>query len=115
MARFIIFIDKLIYLYLCFIMITGLISWVPNINPDYPLFNFMFKASGFYLFPPVMGILLSPVVVMLVCALISFGLKKIYQKYYTPKTPEILVVSAEQFIEHMNEINKEKEKEDVSD
>ena len=47
------------------------LSLVPNINPDYPLFNFIFKAAGFYIIPTIYGFIISPVLIMISLALIS--------------------------------------------
>ena len=30
-------------LYMYYVLGACMLSWVPNINPDYPLFNFIFK------------------------------------------------------------------------
>lgn len=118
MAKFIIILDRIIYLYLCFLMCTCLLSWVPNINPDYPLFDFMFHASGFYLLPPLMGIGLGPALVMLLCAALSFGLGKIYEKFFDKKDTKIVVVTPEEFIEKLNQQKDEfikKEQEENND
>ena len=114
MAKFLIFLDRLIYLYLYFVMGACLLSWVPNINPDYPLFHFIFVAAGFSLVPPIFGIGLGPALVMSVCALISFGLGKIYQKFYAKKDQKIVVVTPDELIQKLREqeenfIKKEKE------
>ena len=71
MARFIIFLDRLINYYLYFVVMACFLSLVPNINPDYPLFNFIFKAAGFYIVPAIFGFIVSPVLVMISLALIS--------------------------------------------
>ena len=103
MAKFIIFLDRVIYLYLCFVMGACLMSWIPNINPDYPLFNFIFTAAGFYLIPPVLGIGIAPALVMVICSLISFGLGKIYQKFYAKKESQIVVVTPDELIQKLKE------------
>lgn len=114
MAKFIIFLDRVIYLYLCFIMGACLMSWIPNINPDYPLFKFIFTAAGFYLLPPVLGIGIAPALVMIVCAGISFALGKIYQKFFNKDEQKILVVTPDELIKKLKEqeenfIKKEQE------
>lgn len=115
MAKFIIFLDRLIYLYLCFIMGACLMSWIPNINPNYPLFNAVFTAAGFYLVPPIFGIGISPALLMVVLALISAGLRKIYNKFFAEKDePKIVVVTPEELMEklkeqHDNYVKKEQE------
>ena len=118
MAKFIIFLDRVIYLYLCFIMGACLLSWVPNINPDYPLFSFIFKAAGFYLVPPIFGIGLGPALVMVVCAFVSFALGKIYQKFFAKKEQKVVVVTPEELIQKLKEQEEnfiKKEKKDKSD
>lgn len=112
MAKLILFLDRLINLYLYFVIGACLLSWVPNINPNYPLFNLIFKAAGFYILPPFMGMSFSPALVMVICALISMGLGKIYNKYFASNEPEVIVVSPEEFIE---KIKEQKEKEDKED
>ena len=77
------------------------LALVPNINPNYPLFNYIFKIAGFYLIPPVFGFIISPMLVMIISALIMMGLGKIYAKYYAPKDPKVLVMTPEQFIEQI--------------
>jgi len=113
MANFIIFLDRLVNLYLYFVIGACLLSWVPNINPDYPLFNYIFKAAGFYILPPVMGISFAPALVMVVAALVSIGLRKVYLKYYADKEPKIVVLTQEEFLEKLKE--KENRKEEKKD
>jgi len=122
MAKFIIFLDRLINYYLYFVVMACFLSLVPNINPDYPLFNFIFKAAGFYLIPSFWGIIFSPAVVMICLALISAGLHKIYYKYYAKDEPQIIVMSPEEFMKKVQEKNLEndiitspEEKEDKED
>ena len=98
MAKFIVFLDRLVNLYLYFVVMACFLSLVPNINPNYPLFDFIFKAAGFYLLPGVIGITFSPAVVMIVLALISAGLRRIYDKYFAKDEPKIVVMSPEDFI-----------------
>ena len=97
MAKFIIFLNKLLNLYIYFIIGACVLSWIPNINPNYPLFNFIFKTAGFYIIPPFLGISFSPALVMIVCVLIMMGLKKIYYKYYATQNPEIIILTKDQF------------------
>ncbi len=122
MAKFIIFLDRLINYYLYFVVMACFLSLVPNINPDYPLFDFIFKAAGFYLIPSFWGIIFSPAVVMICLALISAGLHKIYYKYYAKDEPQIIVMSPEEFMKKVQEKNLEndiitspEEKEDKED
>ncbi len=114
MAKFIVFFNRLINLYLYFILGACLLSWVPNINPNYPLFHAIFTAAGFYILPPFMGLSFSPALVMLALGLVSVGLVKIYNKFYAPKEKEIIVLTPEEFIEKINK-EAEKTKEDSED
>lgn len=114
MAKFILFLDRLINLYLYFVIGACLLSWVPNINPNYPLFHMIFKAAGFFILPPFMGMSFSPALVMVVCALISMGLGKIYDKYYADSEPEIIVVTPDEFIKEIREKKKEDKKDDCN-
>lgn len=102
MLRLVIFLIRLVNLYLYFVLGACLLSWVPNVNPDYPLFNFIFTASGFYLLPPVMGFSFAPVFVLVIIGLILMGLEKIYQKL-TEKEPKVIYVSPEQFMKHFTQ------------
>lgn len=113
MANLILFLDRLVNLYLYFVLGACLLSWVPNINPDYPLFDFIFKFAGFYIIPPVAGFSLSPTLVMVVAVLVSMGLRKIYAKYYADKNPKIIVVTPEELMQKLNE-EKGKDKKDDS-
>ena len=101
MAKFIRFLYRLINYYLYFVVMACFLALVPNINPNFPLFNCIFKAAGFYLIPPIFGIIISPMLVMIVLALIMMGLGKIYDKYYAPKDPKVVVMTPEQFIEQI--------------
>jgi hypothetical protein len=83
------------------------LALVPNINPNFPLFNCIFKIAGFYLIPPVFGFIISPMLVMMISALIMMGLGKIYDKYYAPKDPKVIVMTPEQFIEQIKKNEKE--------
>ena len=101
MAKFIRFLYRLVNYYLYFVVMACFLALVPNINPNYPLFNYIFKIAGFYLIPPVFGFIISPMLVMIISALIMMGLGKIYAKYYAPKDPKVLVMTPEQFIEQI--------------
>ena len=114
MAKFILFLDRLINLYLYFVIGACILSWVPNINPNYPLFNLIFKSAGFYILPPFMGMSFSPALVMVVCALISMGLGKIYNKYYASENPDIIVVTPDELIKEIKEKKKEDKKNDCN-
>lgn len=109
MGNLILFLSRLITLYLYFILGACILSWVPNINPDYPLFHYIFKAAGAGILPPVLGFDLGPAVVMFFGALIITGLNKVYLKFFAPKEPEIVVLTKEQLIEKLNKQIKEEE------
>ena len=116
MAKFIIFIARFLNLYLYFILGACLLSWIPNINPQYPLFNLIFKFAGAGILPPVLGFDLGPALLMVILALAWSGLEKLYAKFYAPKQQDIVVLSKEEFIEKMKELSSqnepEKEKQD---
>ena len=101
MAKFIRFLYRLVNYYLYFVVMACFLALVPNINPNFPLFNYIFKIAGFYLIPPIFGFIISPMLVMIISALIMMGLGKIYAKYYAPKDPKVLVMTPEQFIEQI--------------
>ena len=103
MGKLILFLGRLINLYLYFIIGACVLSWIPNINPEYPLFNFIFKMAGAGILPPVLGFDIGPAVLMAALALIWAGLEKIYRKYYAPKEPEIVVITKDELIEKLNE------------
>lgn len=110
MARLIVIIDKLVNLYIYFVVMACFLGCVPNINPNYPLFHYIFKFAGFYIIPPFWGISLSPAVVLVVMALISLGLRKIYIKYFEKEQREVIVLSQEDFIKSVvNQINDSNE------
>ena len=114
MARFIIFLDRLVNLYIFYVIGACILSWVPNINPDYPLFSYIFKFAGFNLIPPIAGISLAPAVVMVVAALISMGLKTLYLKFFADKEPKIVVLSPEEFFEKFKNDKSEEKKDDCN-
>lgn len=111
-AKLIIFLDKILNLYLYFILGACVLSWVPNINPDYPLFHYLFVGAGFYLIPPIKGISFSPVITMLVAGILSMGLRKLYDKFYKKDEPKIVVITPEEFMQKMNEEKREDKKDD---
>ncbi len=113
MGKFILFLDRLVNLYMYFILGACVLSWVPNINPNYPLFHYIFKFAGCYLLPPVMGFLFAPALVMVVCALVSMGLKKLYDKFFAEKEQKVIIITPEELIEKL-EKQKEGNKEDDS-
>lgn len=114
MANFIIFLDRLINMYIYFILCACLLSIVPNINPDYPLFHFIFKFAGFYIIPSFAGITISPALVLCVAALISMGLRKIYIKYYSNNDPQIIVISKDEFLKNFKDEKREEKKDDCN-
>ena len=91
------------------------LALIPNINPMYPLFHYIFFFAGFYVIPAVMGISFSPIFMLCVLALCSIGLRKIYNKYYSPKNQEVYYISAEQFAKHLEEFNKMNQSKEESD
>ncbi len=111
MGNFILFLIRLFNLYLYFILGACILSWIPNINPEYPLFHYIFLAAGAGIVPPVLGFDVGPAVIMLLCALIMMGLEKLYLKFFAPKEPEIVVITKEQLMEQLKEqIKNEEEK-----
>ncbi len=102
MGRFIVFLDRIVNLYLYFVIMACFLALVPNINPDYPLFHYIFTFSGFYLIPPVFGISFSPACVMVVLALMSAGLRKIYNKYFEKEKHEVIIMSPEEFLRNIS-------------
>ena len=112
MANFILFIDRVVNLYLYYVVMACFLSLVPNINMNYPLFHYIFKFAGFYIIPPFFGISFSPMVVMITLALISIGLRKIYIKFYAEKEPKILVLTPEEFLKKVEEQKGENNKDD---
>ena len=106
MRVLILFLDRIINLYILFIVMACFLALIPNINPAYPLFHYIFMFAGFYLIPPIFGIVFAPVCMLCICTIISIGLRKLYDKYYNPKNHEVFYISAEQFAKHFNEINK---------
>ena len=101
MGKFIIYLYRIVNYYLYFVIMACFFAIVPNINPNYPLFNAIFKAAGFYLVPPIFGFVISPMIVMVVLALIMMGLSKIYVKYFESKEPKVIVMSTEDFMKEI--------------
>ena len=112
LGGFIIFVNSAVSLYLYFVVGACLLSLVPNINPNYPLFYYIFKFAGFYLIPPVLGFSFSPMIIMIFLVLISMGLQKIYLKYFHQEPP-IYVIPAEEILEQLK--NQELEKNNNSE
>jgi len=101
MAKFIRFLYRLVNYYLYFVVMACFLALVPNINPNFPLFNYIFKIAGFYIIPPIFGFIISPMLVLIISAIIMMGLGKIYAKYYAPKEQKVIVMTPEQFIEQI--------------
>lgn len=112
MGKFILFIGRFIYLYLYFIVGACVLSWIPNINPEYPLFKLIFKLAGAGIIPPVLGFDIGPMALMVALVLIWSGLEKIYKKFYAPKDREIIVITREDLLDKLNEQKKDSEVED---
>lgn len=101
MAKFILFLYRLVNYYLYFVVMACFLALVPNINPNFPLFNYIFKIAGFYLIPPVFGFIISPMCVMVISALVMIGLGKIYTKYYASKEQKVIIITPEQLVEQI--------------
>ncbi len=114
MGNFIIFLGRVISLYLYFVVFACFLALVPNINMDYPLFHAIFTMAGFYLVPPILGASFSPMIVMTVCALLLMGLKKIYMRYFY-KDETIVILSPEEFEKTLKEYKKQQGDEDNND
>lgn len=114
MGKFILFTDRLINLYLYYVVMACFLSLVPNINPDYPLFHYIFKIAGFYLIPPILGFLISPLFVMASIVLISRGLRMLYLKFFFKKdASQIVFITKDEFEKKLNEeLLKHKENEE---
>lgn len=111
-AKLIIFLDKILNLYLYSIIGACVLSWVPNINPDYPLFHYWFVSAGFYIIPPILGVSFSPVIAMIAAGAMSMGLRKLYDKFYKKDEPKIVVMTPEEFMQKMIEDKREEKKDD---
>ncbi len=112
MAKLILFLGRLINLYLYFVVGACVLSWVPNVNPEYPLFSFIFKMAGAGIIPPVLGFDIGPAILMALLALVWAGLEKIYRKFYAPKEREIIVITKEELMEKLNDQKQNSEVED---
>lgn len=109
MAKFVIFLDRLVNFYLYYVVMACFLAIIPYINPNYPLFNYIFKSAGFYLMPPIFGISFSPTLVLILLVLCSLGLRKIYDKYYASKEPQpqVIIMTPEEFMEKFGKQNEE--------
>lgn len=103
----ILFLYNLTNLYIYFIVMACFLGVIPNINPNYPLFNYIFKIAGFYLIPPIFGFYLSPMLMLIVTTLIMLGLGKLYNKYFKPDEPKVIIMSQKDFIDTF--VNKKEE------
>lgn len=119
MSKFILILDRVVNLYIYYVGLACLLSWVPNINPDYPLFHFIFLSTGFYILPPFLGFIFAPLFIMVLCALISVGLGKLYIKLNKDKVPHIMIMSPDEFFAKMEQekakADKIKDKDDNND
>ena len=109
MGKFIVFLYRLVNLYLYFVLGACILSWIPNINPNYPLFHYIFKFAGFYLIPPVMGMFISPALVLILTSLVMIGLSKIYHKFYERRP---FYLASDRFLkslQNMDEIYRQQE------
>lgn len=101
MGKFLLFLNNLVNFYLYFTVMACFLSLIPYINPDYPMFHVIFTAAGFYIVPPFAGFAFGPAVMLTALVLISTGLNKLYEKYFMPEQPKIVVLTPEQFINAM--------------
>lgn len=108
----IVFTDKLVNLYIYYVGIACLMSWIPNINPEYPLFHAIFKFAGFFLLPSIGGFIFAPLLIMTACVLISQGLGKLYLKLNKDKKPEIIILTPEEFMQKITSSEAE-QKDDI--
>jgi len=76
-------------------------------------------STGFYILPPFWGFVFVPLLIMVLCALISSGLRKLYIKLNKDKKPQIVILSPEEFFAKMEQeklkADKNKDKEDNND
>ena len=112
LGKLLIFTDRVINLYLYFVVCACFLSLVPNINPNYPLFHYIFKAACFYLIPPVFGFSFSPMLIMITLVMLSIGLHKLYDKFFR-QDPPVYIIPAEEFLERIK--NHKVENSPVSD
>lgn len=115
MTKFILVIDRLVNLYMYYVAMACLLSWVPNINPDYPLFHFIFKSTGFFILKPFLGFIFTPLLLMVLCSLVSMGLQKLYEKLNKDKNKDILILSPEEFFSKMEQERLKQENKENSD
>lgn len=114
------FLDRVIHLYLYYIVMACFLALVPNLNPNYPLFHYIFKFAGFYLIPPIFGVSFSPMILMIILVLLSMGIRKIYVKLFLKNEQKNQTLSDE-FIKNIfievDDINKNnsEDKEDNGD
>ncbi len=109
MGKFILYLDRLVNLYLYFIVMACLLAIVPNINMNYPFFHAIFKLAGFYLIPPLAGVSFSPMLVMTVLALVSMGLKSLYMKYFAKDDGSVIIIQSSDIERTMKELSNLKE------
>lgn len=109
MGKFILYLDRLVNLYLYFIVVACFLAIVPNINMNYPLFHTIFKLAGFYILPPFLGVSFSPMAVMVTLVLISMGLKTLYMKYFAKDDDSIIVIQSSDLEKTMQELHNLKE------
>ena len=109
MKKFLLISDRIINLYVFYIVMALFLSIVPNINPDYPLFHFIFTSAGFYIKLPFVGVMFSPMLIMICLVLISTRLRKLYIKLYEKDAPEIIIWTREDFAKNLEKFNQLKE------
>ncbi len=109
LKKIIVFTDRVINFYLYYVVMACFLSLVPNINPNYPLFKFIFKSAGFYIIPPVYGFSFTPMVILITIVLISVGLNKILE-LIIKNEPEVIYISAEVFAKGLEKFNQERQK-----
>lgn len=97
LSKLIIFLNRIVNLYMYYVAVACVLSWIPRINPEYPLFHVIFVSTGFYLLPPFGGFIFAPLIIMTVCVLISQGLGRLYFNLNKDKKPEVIVMTPEEF------------------
>ena len=110
MKKFLLISDRIINLYVFYIVMALFLSIVPSINTDYPLFHFIFVSAGFYIKLPFVGAMFSPMLIMICLVLISSKIRKLYIKLYEKDAPEIIIWTREDFAKNLDKFNKLKEK-----
>lgn len=101
MLRLILILDRIVNLYMYYVGIACLLSWVPNINPNYPLFHFIFVSTGFYILPSFFGFIFAPLFIMVLCALISAGLRKLHIKIIRHRQDELLALTPDELVKRL--------------